>query len=253
MNEIKLSWTDFKAMVSAKGLSMQYVMKGKDYYIWASEKSDKYCCYIFKEVTAPDPSDQKDFEDNYKSDANKALQLLADDNRPVVRVESRPTGMTLAWTGRGDSATTIAEGKVLSWDFSNTDDEVTAPTDFKRKRIEFDFIESVRVKDGLLFSDSAPWGCYVDFYVVCPNGEYYIKDDGTPALATEDTIVSHYVVHNMLHGTVNIGITYNSESCTDPIPPNYKFWCEVTTPDTDSTSKGSIRLELFRPRTVALD
>ena len=75
---------------------------------------------------------------------------LSPDGKEVVRAESRPEDTTTCFTGIGDSAEGIGDGKEFSWDFSNDDDIVEAPSGMKRKRIEFKFLDSVWIKEGTL-------------------------------------------------------------------------------------------------------
>lgn len=76
MREVNLSWTTFKSTVSSKGLAMQYIDTGDNYDIWAVEGSDTYRAVIIQ--TSPAGTDQSDFENNYKDDANKPLFIGED-------------------------------------------------------------------------------------------------------------------------------------------------------------------------------
>jgi hypothetical protein len=193
----------------------------------------------------------------------------AKDGRLLVRADSRPKEATTNFTMRGDSLTGIGDGKVMKWDFSNSDDDVTAPENFKRKRIEVGFSDEVWVKEGTLYFKDAPKGSYLDMYVVCKTGGYYVDPNGTiPASAlgkdgdemytqaTEDTIVTHYVNHHLMVDTVLIGDELNTEGAMEDALPKqqqgYMIWIEITTPDSDSTSYGHADLELYRKRTVLL-
>lgn len=249
--EIKKTWSELKALCSAKNLNMQYVIVDTNYYyIYTTELNIIY--YLNIKIEDPASSDQTDFVNNYMSSCNKPVQPTSVDGRMIVRSESRPLDMTIAWTSRGDGTSTIFDGKKMEWDFSNSDDDITAPSGFKRKRIEFKFIDVVRVKDGMSFFFDSPKCCYIDIYLVCPNGGYYYNNAGELCQATADTVISHYINYQKITGTSTRAIEYNSEGCTDEIPVGYKFWLEVTTPDTDSTSSGHIVMEIFRRRTVIL-
>lgn len=73
------TWVNFKTLVlTNKSLRLQYkeANDGTRYEIWAKDADDTYVVRITKEGTAPDPSDQKDFEDNYKTNANKAESYI---------------------------------------------------------------------------------------------------------------------------------------------------------------------------------
>lgn len=193
----------------------------------------------------------------------------SNDARQVVRSDSRPLDCTTVFTSRGDSLTGIGDGKVLVWDFSNSQDEVAAPEGFKRKRIEFGFSELVHIKEGTFYFFDAPKGCYADFYVVCKSGGYYQDPNGAipgSALgqdpdtswtqATEDTIVLHYVNHHHLQGSVPMGDELNTEGASENgLPPQqlgYIVRLEITTPDTDESSNGCAELEVYRKRTNLL-
>lgn len=242
-----MSWTDFKALVSGKKLAMQYRTENGFYVIFAIESSLEYGCDI--EIETPASSNQEDFEDNYKDDCNKPLQPCTDDGKTYVRAESRPLNSTTYFTMRGDNVG-VGDGTVLAWDFSNSNDIITgAPTGFKRKRIEFTFIDWTYLKEGTLYWHNAPKGCYVDFLVVCPTGGYYQKNDGSVAQATSDIVTAKFLVHHLIQGDCPMGDEMNTECCSNQIPSYMKFWIDVTTPTTDTTSNGKVQIEIYRERT----
>lgn len=173
------------------------------------------------------------------------------EGKPYVRAESRPINCTTYFTTCADNGS-IGNGKRFAWDFSNTDDDITAPSGCKKKRLEFSFIDTVWMKEGTVYYKNALKGSYFDQYIVCPTGYYYYKNDGTIALAAEDTVVSHYVIKHPMQGDVPMGDELNSESCSGGIPSYYKFRIEIVVPDTDSTSNGVIEIEMYRERTVIL-
>lgn len=72
--EIKTTWTDLKALVTAKTLNFQYRDDSANYYVFAQEGVVVYSTVIKKE--SPANSDQTDFEANYKPTANAGLQAL---------------------------------------------------------------------------------------------------------------------------------------------------------------------------------
>lgn len=80
MSKIKLPWSGFKSLKDANTScsiiycsELKYHSEGcsspdeNEYFLRMTIGSSEYICLIDKEDTAPDPSDQKDFEDNYKS------------------------------------------------------------------------------------------------------------------------------------------------------------------------------------------
>jgi len=258
MEKIKKSWTDFKTLISSKCLPMQYIVDGSYYKIWADEDNDTYLCMI--DITDPAGTDQEDFEDNYKDDCNKGTALRNPDGTPQVISSSRPRGTSTVFTMTGDSPTVIGAGDDTMWDFSNSDDIVTdsltttIPANYKRKRKKISFLDPVWIKEGAIYFFDAPKGCYIDFWVVCPSGEYYKKNDGTPVLASQDTPIAHYVIHHHIAGEAPMGDELNAEAATfDPIPTNYELWLEITTPDTDESSYGHVSVEMYRERSVVLE
>jgi len=202
----------------------------------------------------------------YKRKPKKYKSL---DGRDLVRSDSRPKDYITNFTMRGDSLTGIGDGKILKWDFSNDDDDITAPTGYKRKRLEVGFSEKVYIKEGTLYFFETPHGAYVDMKIVCKTGGYYADPNGTIpgsvlgldpekmyTQATADTPVIHYVNNHFIQGNVPMGDELNTEGASEEgLPPQqygYVIWVEITTPDTDSISNGCAELELYRPRTVLL-
>ena len=79
MMRFRKSWTDIKNIITLKNLPLQFHDFGEEYYVWASENGDRYGVNIDK--TTPRNTNQIDFEDNYKDDANKPI---AEDEKSVV-------------------------------------------------------------------------------------------------------------------------------------------------------------------------
>lgn len=255
------SWSDLKNLSNIKHIPLQYCETPTKYEIFIIEEGQKYFTEIFKITSTvkgideeQNISDREDFEDNYKNLANTPSKPRSEDSKEIVRAESRPLDCTTVFTSRGDSDTEIGEGKILSWDFSNDDDIVEMPSGsgMKRKRIEFKFLDDIYLKDGAVYFFNTKKGSYGDVYVVCPAGQYYLKNDGTPAIATEDTIVAYYMVHMMIQGDCPMGDEFNTEACSEKLPKNYKFRIDITVPEDDNNSNGYINLEIFRKRTVIL-
>lgn len=244
-------WTDFKELLILKALPIQYEENDDNYVIWFSEGLITYKTSVYKRSGNVDCAD---FEDNYKDEANRPLSPKSIDGKEIVRAESRPIGTITTFTCIGDSETEIAKGKEFTWDFSNEDDTISMPSGsgMKRKRIEFKFIDSVWVKEGALYFFNTPKGCYLDFYVVCSENGYYIDNNGTVHQATEDTPIMHYGQHVFIQGDCPMGDEFNTETCSPEIKVPYKFWLEITTPDSDNISNGCVVLEMFRTRTVIL-
>jgi hypothetical protein len=67
--DIKLSWTDLKALKISKNLPLQYALNEQNVYaIYLVDNS--FIVYCLIQTSTPRNSDQVDFEDNYKSAAN---------------------------------------------------------------------------------------------------------------------------------------------------------------------------------------
>jgi len=93
---ITKTWDELKALITAKSLKLQYeLVKNKDYHIWVSENGTTYEMWMLKESPTPDPSDQKDFEDNYKDDCNAPIEMKTMDDVPYVRVTDRTVGLVM--------------------------------------------------------------------------------------------------------------------------------------------------------------
>lgn len=68
--KIKKTWGGFKSIISDKDLPIQYkIFDSTTYMIWAYDNQDKYYCEI--DIDTPANTDQTDFENNYKANANK--------------------------------------------------------------------------------------------------------------------------------------------------------------------------------------
>ena len=202
--------------------------------------------------TTQNDSDRIEFETSYKNSSNKPITPRDKDGKSYVRAEGKPIGKITCFCSQADSGTNIGDGKELNWDFLDTIDDIAAPAGFKRKRIEANFLDSIYLKDGTIYYHNVLKGSYIDFYVVCPIGEVYLDNNGAPKVAIVDTIISYYVIHHPIQGTVAMGDELNTETVSEEIPNNYKFWLDITVPDADIASNGSVSIELYRDRTVVL-
>lgn len=207
----------------------------------------------------------------------KKFKHRAKDGRLLVRADSRPKDATTNFTMAGDSLTNIGDGEIMCWDFSNTinnttDDSLTTgiPSGFKRKRIVVGFSDDIWVKEGTLYWENADKGSFLDMYVICKDGGYYIDPNGTiPASALgkdgddmytqasgSDVVVNHYVNHHLFFGSCNFGDEMNTEGAMEDALPKqqngYQIWIEITVPDVEIDCSGHIELELYRKRTVLL-
>ncbi|MBN1467739.1 MAG: hypothetical protein JW924_03355 [Fusobacteriaceae bacterium] len=245
MYTIYYDWENLKNDIIKKGYPFNYKTLSKGYEVFVYDRGILWTSNIIND------DEILDFKTNYKERGNRCL--YSEDGKEITRAESRPLDTTTCFTGRGDSDTGIGEGKELRWDFSNDDDDITpSGVNYKKKRIVFKFSDSVYVKEGAVYFLTAKKGSYIDLHIVCPAGQYYLDNNGTPHLAEEDTAISHYVISHWLLGDCPMGDELNTESCSVEIPSIYKFWLDIIVPEDDNISCGHISLELYRKRTVIL-
>lgn len=97
MNNIDLSWIDFKANITSRNLYVQWFIKNDTYYIFAYDNILQLNTKIDIEIVGEESADQLDFEANFKSLANKPLEKKSPlTGRPeVIIVESEGDGETL--------------------------------------------------------------------------------------------------------------------------------------------------------------
>lgn len=203
-----------------------------------------------------------------KTDANGRLEIAGNtdvdtDGRWYVRADSRPKEWDIYFTGAGDDLVNglVGEGKDFTWDFSNIDDlDPTPPTGFKRKIVQFQFLDPIKAKEGTIYFYDAPKFSYIDFYIVCPPGYPYPKKtvdaEGNLQVeivyATENTKCMRWVSHYHMVGSAPMGDELNTEAADESQTPPYMIWqVEITTPDTDNSSYGHFTLELYRGRTIS--
>jgi len=176
--------------------------------------------------------------------------------KPLVVAVSRPVGYTTNFTMVGDD-TEIGNGKEIYWDFSNDDDIVDSTSEveigYKMKRMKVGFADPIYVKEGAIYFHNALKKSYIEFYIVCPAGNYYVKRDKTYGYAYTDTKVVGYARRHFFAGSCPMGDELNTEACTEsPIPSNYKLWIEVSVPEEDNESFGYGSLEIYRERSILL-
>ena len=178
------------------------------------------------------------------------------DGRPIVSSNSRPVGYYTMFTMRGDTASGIGDGQEIFWDFSNDDDLMAsgvAPEGYKGKQIQLSFLDPVYIKEGTIYFHNADKKSYIDFDIICPDGQYYSERDGTPAQADGDTVVVKYVNSHFFGGDCPMGDELNTESANEtPIPTNYILCICVFVPEADTDCWGYGELEVYRSRTILL-
>lgn len=253
--EIAVDWSQILVLKTTKNLNLQYIVCDSFYKIWLQENSVFYTVELSIESPVIVGSDQEDFENNYKVTSNLPISPTDSEGKAYVRAESRPLDMTTYFTMAGDkmdAPVDIGEGAELKWDFSNTLNDIAAPTGFKRKRIEFQFLDEIRLKEGTIYFYNSTKDTYLSLQVVCSAGQYYLDNNGSPVLAAVDTSVDKFVNKYFISGTFPGGDELNTEAASASIPATYKFWLEITTPDTDNASYGHASVEIYRRRTRIL-
>jgi len=92
MKEIFVNWSDLKDFVDDKQISIQYLDIGGIYHLRAVDEVLVLGCELKK--TATPGSDQLDFENNYKDDANKKIKEIDDEGRQISRIAAGKKGWT---------------------------------------------------------------------------------------------------------------------------------------------------------------
>ena len=183
-------------------------------------------------------------------------ELRMSDGRSIVSANSRPVGYYTMFTMAGDTASGIGDGQKIVWDFSNDDDLMAsgvAPEGYKGKCIRIDFLDPVYVKEGCLYFHNADQRSYIDFDIVCPDGQYYLDRNGAPVQANGDVTVVRYVNKHHFSGDCPMGDELNTESANESaIPSNYEIHVRIYVPENDNDSYGYGELELYRARTILL-
>lgn len=104
-DEVNVNWTNFKTLADSKGFGMQYVDTGDNYLIWFVEDTIKYTTVITK--TTPAGTDQDDFEDNYKTGANKPVFIGEDEVIHVYALRDTSDHLTNISDNRGAIPKTV--------------------------------------------------------------------------------------------------------------------------------------------------
>jgi len=247
-NTEELKWAEFKELIDTYSFNYKELSTSGYYYLTLVANNRIYICNLVKN----NDNDIVEYETNYISGADKTF-LENKLGKLQIISSSRPPDTTTCFTTKGDIVGEIGGGQSTFWDFSNTDNDITAPTGYKRKKIHITFIDNIWIKEGSFYFNDAKKGSYMNINIVCPNGAYYLKNDKTPALATADTLIYKYVKDHLLFGTCNFGDELNTEDAQETAtPPGYIIEIEITVPDTDTDSYGYVEIELYRKRTTIL-
>jgi hypothetical protein len=191
----ELDWADFKAKVDTKDLIIQcseITRDGVDYYdLHIDEQGDAWYCRLTKATPAPDPSDQKDFEDNYAAHANQRMAVPLD-----------PVGVE-RWRLAGHGVVGIC----------------TAGGD---KTLDFVMPETLWVKGALVMTKDAELGDWAEAHVYHPNGttliatfihKWYANEMGEITIDTEMAaqIPTGFIMRVIYHstGVTDVGVAVN--------------------------------------------
>lgn len=204
------TWTEFKTLVATKLLLMQYTELGSKYDVYASEGLFMWHCSIDK--VTPTSSDQTDFETNFKSTANAALENKAAAGRPErVAASPQPNNTTEKWKG-------------FHVEMDITDSSAI---------IDITFDTSVYLKGGIIYSND------------CSNGDH-IKADivlkANPAYVIKANILQNVY---MLQNTI---IPFMSSECM-LMPSTVMLRVTYTKTDTETKMSVSALADYFEVNT----
>lgn len=233
-----MTWTDFKAIVSSKNMSMQYTEEGGYYCLLAIDSGITYECDI--KIETPASTDQEEFEDDYKDDCNASIQPKTNDGKCYVRAESRPLNMTTCFTCRGDSATVVGGGTKLMWDASS-DTFVSNGDGTKTLKIDFGFNDEVCIKEGAIYFWDTDWYGELAMWT-------YIPASYSPT--EQDYFADNFVISHFFNGDCPMGDELNTECASAEIPAYIRHQLWITLQSDDTTSKGFVSLEVYREGTV---
>ena len=136
--EIRIqSWTEFKDLLLSKAGMIQYYTQTNTYVIWFAEGDIYYIHEIGIISPTPDPSDQKDFEDNYKDDANQPVFLGED----VVMTASAIRDTADHYSSVSDNRGFIPKTIIV---YNDTDQTITIPVEGDRDE---DFDQEMLIGD----------------------------------------------------------------------------------------------------------
>lgn len=90
------SWSDFKTIIAAKQLSIQFSEVENYYDVFAPEAASLIWAITLLKGT----DDAIDFENNFKAAANSPLEIKGDPGKPIrVATSAQPMGTTESWKG----------------------------------------------------------------------------------------------------------------------------------------------------------
>jgi len=170
------------------------------------------------------------------------VQPVDEDGKPYVRTEIRPIDCTTMFTSRGDKIDApqeIGTGVSTLWDSSSVGWTTEgAPSGWKRKIIDLQFIDSIYVTAGLCMYENVPFGSTLGMWVM------YEAEPGA------FVAVDHFVSDWPMSGTCTGGSTIDSSTISSALPPYLTLRFIITVPEDETTAKGSAALKIYRERTV---
>jgi hypothetical protein len=176
------------------------------------------------------------------------------EGKMFVRAESRPLDCTTYFTTAGDKVDApqaIGDGNRLEWDAADPTYNWVTDGSVKRYTVDIQFIDSVWIKEGTVYWSDAMKDGYLDMYIVCPPGGYFMYLGQVKQNTTgQDLIIEHYVNKHPIQGSWVGGDEMNTETCSQAMPTYLKIRMVMTIPVADVTSHGYVELEMFRQRTI---
>lgn len=113
---MKVEWAAFKAFVSARYLSIQYIEDNKFYYMKALDSAFTLECELDKNPT--DTTELTDFETNFKAKGNQSFSDI--DGIPFARLKASKKGWNF-WAVPIEISTSTLGGSVYCKDAAGTD------------------------------------------------------------------------------------------------------------------------------------
>ena len=117
------------------------------------------------------------------------------------------------------------------------------------KTVDFNFVDPVHIKDGMIFWKNGAPDSKANLYVIIPNGAYYYDKNGVLKQAIGEVIAERYVIDFMMNGEADVGVYFDVETRSSPIPKGMIIRGVI---DAGSATDFycCVRLEINRERTV---
>jgi len=244
---MEIKWIDFKTLINNYGAKHMEIQTTSSYYLTIIANNIVFSCELNKDASV----ETVDYETNYHGTAKTSVFNNANGKMGVVS-SSRPPNTKTCFTMRGDSETTIGEGQLAAWDFSNNYNDVTAYPGRKKKHVDISFKEEVWIKEGCVYFHNAKKTTFCNMDIICPVGGYIKLPSGeiVGPMPVEQN-VSRYVLHHLIQGTCPMGDELNTEEAQEnALPVGYLIRLEIDAPDTDNDSNGYVSFELYRKETI---